>query len=312
MISSNTFKKYRFLFTVAIIVILLLVITGFKLISSVREYAAAKRSLDNATRRLHQLYCRDPYPSLLNVTNEALNVEKLQKSYSELNQLYRAGQLNVQPMDAADFMLLLENTLGQMKKSLDKHRIIYPDQFPFAFEKYVGGQLPAPEDISRLVEQLKIVEEICNILCQAGITELVSISREEFETHAPLTVPRTRRRRRPIIAEPRAQEKIGQTGNGQLFTSQHFSLAFKAKEHSYLDILNRIARHPMFMVTTYIKLTNKKQDFSEGVVDSSIFKTVKSGKAFKSTKTGEQDRYIILGKEDIDIQLDLDVYDFAS
>src|ERR1035437_3051592 len=163
------------------VTVLLLIGAGAGLFLSERLYARQTLALDAVTTSLQQLYRRDPFPAKANVRTEAENLKDVIDRYNELNELLRTGQVDLHPMEAADFMQFLEKSLRKLRDRLQNARIKFPEKYAFGFDKYAGGQLPASGDIPRLVQQLKIIEAFCDILQKAAIVELVAIERDSFD-----------------------------------------------------------------------------------------------------------------------------------
>ena len=307
-INISLLKKYPVLLISAAIILVLLIVSSMRLFSSMRYYSKEKHGLQAALNRLQQLYHRDPYPLIENAEVESENFDKLLDVYNALNESLSAGQVEAQRMEAADFMPLLENTLRSMKNQMEKARIIFPSEFAFGFEKYAGGQLPAPDDISRLVQQLKIIEKLCQVLNEAGVTELISISRKEFETGA--RVPgATRRRRREAPVLP--VQKNRQFAKDQPYEIQHFTIAFRASEHSAFDVLNRLARCPMFNVVTYVQMANTKQSPGERITAVPLPQRKAVSGVSRTAEPESRGRHVVLGKEDLEVKLEVDVYYFV-
>lgn len=278
-------KKYLVLEICGVVILAALAVIGVKLVAAIRQYAVETGDLQAVVDRKQQLDRREPwYPSKENVEQEAENYKDILDSYNELNERLRARQIEPQTMQPADFMPLLENTLWRLRNQMAGARVAYPQKFTFSFERYAGGKLPAADDIPRLVQQLKIIEALCQALGKVGIAELVSISREEFEVAG-----------RPESAAPRPN---GQPWEKALYTTQHFKLSVKAAEASVFDLLNLLARLPLFTVVTSVEMANVKP-------------TLREGRGAVTEESVSRERSIMLGKEMVELKLEMDVYQFA-
>lgn len=290
-------KKYAVLIIAGGVALLLLIIVSLGLISAWGHYRQEKEALQSVLGRLDELAVqRDPYPSAENIRREADNANDLLDQYNELNTLMRAGQVEPQAMEAADFMTLLENTLRRLRERLDEARVKYPDKFGFGFDRYAVGLQPAPNTIPRLVQQLRIMDRLFQALAQAPILELVSINREEFEIAAA----------EPAARRPRGGgETPPVLGSEPLFTSQRFKLVLRAQDAAVFDLLNRLARMPMFVTVASLEMSNTKQSAKE---------TEGGGKETavrEGPGAAPAERRVVLGKEPVDVKLDVDVYQFA-
>ena len=304
------FIKKHPVFTLCLgVSVLSLIGAGAGLFVSARIYARQVRALDAATTRLQQLYRRDPFPSEVNVRKEAENLKDVVDCYNELNELLRVGQVNLQPMEAADFMQFLEKSLRKLRDRLQNARIKFPEKYAFGFDKYAGGQLPASRDIPRLVQQLKIIEALCDILREAGVVELTAIERDNFEQAARgADVSSGGRRGAPSAPGAPSPEAAGlMPGGDKLMSSQHVKISVKAREIAVVKMLNLLASQPMFMVVTQVEMTNPRQESSAG---GSVAAPAATG-APGAAEPAARERQVILGREELDIKLGLDVYRFA-
>jgi len=273
------------------VTVLLLIATGAGLFLSARLYSRQALALDAVTTRLQQLYRRDPFPAAVNVRKEAENLKDVIDQFNELNEFLRAGQVNLQPMKAADFMQFREKSLRKLRSNLQSARIKFPEKYAFGFDKYEGGQLPAAGDIPRLVQQLKIIEALCDILQDAAIVELAAIERENFEQALRGADASGGRR-----GAPSPEETASALGGDKLVSSQHFKITFKARENAVIEMLNLLASRPMFIVVTRVEMTNPRQEYSAGgPIPTPV----------------ARERQVVLGREELDVKLDLDVCQFA-
>lgn len=302
------FIKKHPVFTLCLAVtVLLLIGAGAGLFVSARMYSRKALALDAVTTRLQQLYRRDPFPVAANVNREAENLKDVIDRYNELNELLRNGQINLQPMEAADFMQFLEKSMRKLRDRLKNARIKFPEKYAFGFDKYAGGQLPASGDIPRLVQQLKIIEALCDIIEEAGIAELVAIERENFEQARGASASGGRRG----AASPEAA--VSSDGD-QLMSSQHVNISVKARENAVINMLNLLASRPMFMVVTRVEMTNPLQESNSGGPASAPAVAARTPGAPGAPGTPElaaRERQVILGREELDVKLGLDVYQFA-
>ncbi len=299
-----TFIKKHMVFTLCLgVTVFLLIGAGVGLFFAQRLYARKVLAMDNVMTRLQQLYRRDPFPAAENVRAEDENLKDVTDRYNELVERLRLGQVDLQSMEAADFMQFLEQSLRKLRGRLQKARIRFPEKYAFGFDKYAVGQLPAPGDIPRLVQQLKIIEALCDILEQAAITELVSIVRVNFEQAARGAMP--------------AKAADVSAGGGKLFSSQHFDIEVKARENAVITMLNLLASHPMFMVVTRIEMNNLLQEYSTGgsaagqAAAARLPGTPGTSGVSRASASDAHERQVVLGREELIVKLGVDVYQFA-
>ncbi len=285
-------KKYLVLEICAVVVLAALAVIGLKLFTAMHRYNVEKHELQAIMERKDLLDRRSPYPSLENVKLETENYKDLLDNYNELNEKMRAQQIEPQAMQAVEFMALLEKSLRQIGRQLAVAHVLYPRNFKFSFERYAGGKPPASEDVPRLVQQLKIVESLCHALAEARIDELVSIHREEFEG-----TPATRGRARAALLPNE------NAGDNALYTTQHFSLVVKTYEPAMMELLDLMARYPIFTVVTSLKIANLQPILRSGAG------AAKGQSAAKASVNRE--RVTIIGDELVELKLELDVDRFA-
>ncbi|MDD5679315.1 MAG: Amuc_1100 family pilus-like protein, partial [Kiritimatiellae bacterium] len=169
---------------------------------------------------------------------------------------------------------------------------------------YAVGQLPASGDIPGLVQQLKIIEALCDILREAEITELVAIGRENFEQASRGAEASGGRRGAP------PPEAAGSApGDNKMVYRQHFEISIKSRENAVIAMLNLLASRPMFMVVTRVEMINPRQEYSAGGPAPAAASA--PGAPGATAASSALERQVILGREELDVKLGLDVYQFA-
>jgi len=304
----NLLKKYIWLTISMAAAFVLLAAVGGRLFFVFTNYQKEKQELDAAKSRIEQLYQRKIFPSAANIIREKAKQADLVDEYNELDGWLSAGQIQPEEMEAAEFMPFLENTLRRIRDQLQAGRVVFPDKYTFGFEKYAGGQLPMPKNIPRLVQQLKITENICRVLPDSAVSELISFARDEFEAASGAQDAQAGRRGQSApAAGPSAKPAE------ELVSTQHFKIAFRAREGSALDFLNRLARMSMFIVITWFEITNPRQETTlSGAGPSQPVAADKSKPAAKSPVDElTREKRIVLGREEVDVKLEFDVYNFG-
>lgn len=282
------------------VILMALIIVSVKLNAAIRQYSDDKNALQMVMNRKQQLDRRNPYPSLENVRQETENFNDILDGYDELNETLRAGQIEPQAMQPAVFMSLLERELRQIRNQLNTSKITCSAKCAFGFDRYTLGKPPAAEDIPRLAQQLKIITALCQAISRAGVSELLSITREEFEANDQSDASARRRRSAPPpTPTPAAWPTSEQWPDDTLYSVQHFWLNIKASETAAIDLLNLLARLPMFTVTTSLLMTSAMPASSPAAAPVA------------PEPSAIQERKILIGKELVNLQLELDVYQFA-
>lgn len=302
----NLLKKYIWLVISVAVAFVLLAVIGSRLFFVFKNYQKEKQELDAAKSRIEQLYQRRTFPSAANIIREKEKQADLVDEYNELNSRLSAGQVLPEGMEAAEFMPFLENTLRRIRDQLQAGRVVFPDKYTFGFEKYAGGQLPIPKNIPHLVQQLKITEDICRVLPDSAVNELISFARNEFESVSGGAADAPARSATPSVA--------GGTQGEELVSTQHFKIAFRAREGSTFDFLNRLARLPMFTVITWVEINNPRQETTMAGAGPSRPAADEKSKPASKGQTDEltREKRIILGREEVEVKLEFDVYNFGS
>lgn len=293
-------KKHLWLAIIGLAILAALAVAGVKLFAAFRLYKTEKKELRAAIQRKEALDRRTPYPSPANVLRETENSRDLLDTCNELNERLRACQAEPRKMQAVEFMTLLENTTRKLRKQLTDAQVAFPAEMRFSFERYAGGKPPAREDVPRLVQQLKIIEAICSALARVGVAELVAVGRDEFDAHAPA--------RSAGAPAPRPDDTPGADA---LFRSQHFTLAVKGSEKAVLELLNLTARFPMFTAVASVEFQNPNAALSAGGERKAAAAAGQPKKAAGDKETAPRERLPIIGRELVELKMELDVYSFA-
>lgn len=310
----NLLKKYLWLTIGVGLAFVLLAVIVSRLFVVMKRHQREEQELNGAKARLDELYQRATFPTAANIAREYQKMADLTDEYNELNGLLTEDQVLPGEMEGAAFMTFFENTLHRIRDRLQTGRVTFPEKYTFGFEKYAGGLLPVSRDIPRLVQQLKIIERICQILPDAAVNELLTFTRDEFETAVDKDRPQSGRGRALSPSPPAlGSESSSSQPGGPLYSSQHFKMSFRAREGSALDLLNRLARLPMFTIVTKVEITNPRRETSTGASGSAPPAAADAPKAPGKGQTGElsRDKRIILGREEVEVRLELDVYNFG-
>ena len=298
----NFLKKYVWLAAGLGVSFALLVAVGGRLFFVFKNYQKESSELESARTRLEQLHQRPVFPSRENIATENARLSDLTDEHNELLSWLSADQVMPAEMEAAAFMPFLENTLRRIRAGLQKGKVNFPDKYTFDFEKYAGGQLPASQNIPRLVQQLVMTEKICQILPDAAVSELAEFKRDEFES-ADEKKAAAGGRRQP--APPPKSAAAKPAGGKELYSSQHFKMTFRASEAAAIDFLNRLARLPMFTVVTWVEISNQRQE-------TAIAASKEQAAAADKAREGDvsRDRRLMLGREEIEVKVEFDVFNF--
>ena len=115
------------------------------------------------------------------------------------------------------------------------------------------------EHVKRLTQQFTMIDAITRELLDSHVTELSQVQRQNFEgTSSNEAVPTTGRGRRsaPAAAAASAQQLDG-VANSR-YSGEDFIFTFKADEKALLELLNRLAKMPMFVVVHDLSVKREK------------------------------------------------------
>lgn len=275
-------KRGIFLIAGAVVLVIILIISGIYLFKGVSQYKDEEGKLGSKITALKKHYAKDPFPSQENVDRENDNVKILNEWYDKLIEALTMNQVepDTEERSPSKFKDSLSIKVGKLIKiarpeNNNGMKVRIPDEFAFGFEQYSGTFSPAYADVPRLTQQLELTEIIAEKLIRSGIEEFISIEREEFET-APAGAEASsakqdegKQRRKSTRDDDeknvKAKDKIdskqaGLMKEGEYFAKFHFEYEFLAKEKALVDALNQLATLDMFVVITKIDLSKKSSD----------------------------------------------------
>jgi hypothetical protein len=250
--------------------VLLLLGVGGLLVRSMMRFREREEGFGRLQNRLSELYRADVFPSMANVEIERENQVQLDVWFGEVMRQLSQGNshLTSDERSPSRFVGVLERARENLVQHGQRSRVRLPDanmNFAFGFERYAGtGQLPSPDDVPRLMEQLMIVTRVCRTIFESEVVALQAVRREEFEDAAPLPVQETQAVRRgptarrgpaePVVPQTVARRNPGLLADGDMFTTYRFVLEFTAREEALTRVLNSFAASPVYIVVRSVTL----------------------------------------------------------
>lgn len=310
---------------------ILFLCAAFLLYQSVSRFNVSQTELKNKSSELSAFYQEDPFPSHDNVKIEGTNAVMLTQWFDAL--MVRLSSANISSRDRSPslFKSVFGSTRSALKRRAVESGSSLPEDFAFGFSAYAGVDSPNPDNVPRLMEQLKIMSTLCEILYKNGVKSLTSIKRDEFETSrsdsssdaATASSRRSSSRRRsrpqdataPASGNGRAVSKAGLIGEGDLYGKYHFVIEFSALSESLFGILNDLASCKMFSVVTSLKVTKAIPDLVPPVVEAPPDKepSTRPQAAGRPEKKSRQRR--VCGPEmelPATVRIEVDVYKFKE
>ena len=258
-------RKHMPLIVGGVVVAVLSAAIGFLTFQAKGSYAEQVEALDGAQNKLKKLSGRPVFPSEANVELMGKQLETYEGYLDGLFGAMRAGQKHLETPDRDGFRQLLDQTMSRLFNMAKENGVTVPANFWFGFQLYAGGNPPAEEDLGRLADQLKSVAALCEILYQAGISEVVEVERAVFEKTAQAIAAapaeeesrgrRSRGRGEPEAEAPKPTDLYQDPGG--LFTKERYVLAYRAKDEvnwKVLDLFSKIGTP--YVVVTKLEIVN--------------------------------------------------------
>lgn len=311
------------------IVIALAVLLGLLFVGSVAlvvfkfmHFSEAESALTADKSRLEFLYSRNPFPSAANLKLEQENIQTIAQEVLDLQAAMGAGQVEPVVQNPARFITQFFDTQRSLLTRAAASGINVPKGFDFGFGRHMKGDLPAPQDVPRLTQQLKIVEALCLILYSGNISSLEAVARQEFEVDAVSGAGVTATGRpgaRPVAPgsaeieiKNTVEPEAGLVPKGQLYGRWHFAIQFKGRETALMSILNGLACSSIFAVVTRLEVKGDEKLFERKEGTGAAVKGAGEAEAEKEPpKT--RDYRVVCGRENLlTVKMDLDVYQFSK
>jgi hypothetical protein len=233
---------------------LLLCLAGF--VSAYRAFAqanAVKGTLDRTYKQLQAIYAENPFPCATNMAVVRGDTAWLTNWHGVLVKDLFAAAVPASVPSASGFIEKLQNTSAalQRRATAGGGRML-PDGFAFGFERYLGSRImPKPENVKRLDLQFSLVEALTREILDCQVVELSQFERERFDGDGAEGGPVPAGRRRGV---PAVQNEVAVATASGGFPREHFSLTFTSSEKALTEVLNRLARMPVFVVVTEVRV----------------------------------------------------------
>lgn len=251
-------------------VVLVLAGLVFLLVRALGQSNAAATALDSAKVRLESYYERNPFPNRTNVVVEKSNAATIKQWRDDLLGTISANQVETPGKTPAQFEIFLAAKCKDLREAAMRSGVKLPASFAFGFARYAEGRaLPDSRDDlpTRLAEQVVLVDHICRLMFEERISDLISVTRDEFAVEKvdtsgvgmgavsgprPSGGPGSRSRggAPPAASAPAVQEKAQAPS---VYRKLHFSFELHAREQALVGVLNRLAADPMFIVVNSVE-----------------------------------------------------------
>jgi hypothetical protein len=279
------------------------------------HFTDAETVLKGDKARLEFLYGQNPFPSEANLHVERENIQTIKQEVSDLQAAMGAGQIEPVVQSPARFITQFFDTQRNLLAKASAAGITVPKTFDFGFGRHMKGDLPAPQDVPRLTQQLKIVEALCQALYAGNIASLDAFSRQEFEVDAVAglggkVAPAARAGE--LDLKNSVDVGAGLVPEGQYYGRWRFSVQFKARESGLMKILNGLANSSIFTVVTRMEIKGDEKVFERKDGAGAAVKETAGGETEKEApKT--RDYRVVCGRENLlTIKMEVEVLQFAK
>ena len=240
-------------------------VAGYFLFTGLAAAADAGKARDDAKRKLEAHYRATPFPTSENIEKEKGNLEIIQQWHESVLDDLRAFDVSVEERERnpAVFNSSRETITARLQEGAKRANTnsVTSADFLFGFERYKSGELAMPDNVPRLMTQLKMVEILVEALYKAEIKELSLVKREVFEDAQPATeqsiAPSSGRR----AARAAATQSAPAAGRSQptaisddIKSKETFDFTFVADEESLVALLNILSEMPMFVVVKSLSI----------------------------------------------------------
>jgi len=271
-------------------------------------------SLDGAVAKLKTIYGENPFPSQTNLVVLRNDTAWLANWYKSLTGKLRAAVVLPETPTPPAFSreMQRERVPALQKTASEKGCTLSSPAFAFGFDSYVGNnsRMPEQRNVRRLALQFMLVDAIAREIFDSHVTELQQIRRDEFEgaaSSSDTSMP-TRRHDRSAQATVSANEPVGGVADSR-YPGESFIFKIAADEKSLGELLNRLAKMPLFVVVRDLSVAREKpglQAYPEKAASE-------AGKTKAATLLPAQ--RMASGPEIaplLDVQLRVDVYTFEG
>ncbi len=131
----------------------------------------------------------------------------------------------------------------------------------YSFGRYVvNGEIPAAENVPRLANQFAVIQHVCELLLDAGATNIAQVTRQEFDKVVQAEPQQTTRRGRRAKKEE-APKEAGATAVDPVLvkdgvTCESYSVTFDAQYAALVPVLNQLSTEELFVVITDVAIAS--------------------------------------------------------
>ncbi|HMP75900.1 MAG TPA: Amuc_1100 family pilus-like protein [Kiritimatiellia bacterium] len=308
-------RKHMVLLVGGGIALILLIVALVFLFRARGNFERKNDELAQSLRKLESLTRRNPFPSPANIQVLEANLAAIRDAAGDLQETLAKGQVSPDPIEAAQFAPLLEQSSKRLVARAGELGITMPDRFSLGLDRYAAGELPSRQAIPRLVTQLKTMEALCGILFQARIHTLMGIEREPFELAAqPEQEEFTGMRRRATVQEPTVSQRaaiVPKSAENPLYEVERVTITVLARDAAVWDVLNLMASSPLVASVVDVQLVNTLADQLGKAQPVAAIEADKAPAGVPLRYPTHEER-IVAGRELVRATILVDVYRFVQ
>lgn len=283
------------------VVLLLCGGVGYFLFSAWHEKNTVADDRNQQMDQLRRIYDAKVFPSPENIEQYGKDAETVGVWRGVASNLFAKGGITVDAsLSPSSFKEQLVQDIrvlnGRFRTPTLKGAKEGTQTFGFDFDRYLGGDLPTAQDVPRLSLQLSMIKRLCDALHDAGVMELVALTREKFDTGRPAeeAAPQEstqRRRRNRGSGESAPTASAASSGSakteGAYAGKEQFEFTFMARPNVLIAALNKLASIDLFTVVSATEI-HKKGDMLKAFTQKRIFEQNKKDSAEDAGGEGEE------------------------
>ncbi|MBQ9343681.1 MAG: Amuc_1100 family pilus-like protein [Kiritimatiellae bacterium] len=243
---------------------------AYMVFASYQAYDEAGEAIVSSNAQLHKLQVRPVFPSRQNAKTMQTQVKDFKDYLVDLTQELGKGQPSDGDITRDRFLTEYNETLYTLYGGRKRGIVIAPPagtsvQKLFGFGLYETGTPPSENDLPRVICQMQDIKAICLALYDAGIAEMIGVTRTEFETAAALASSTSEEdsRRSSRRRNRGGDDEVAQATPGALykdpdglFTRESYTFSFKASDAALQKVLDKLAQGQPFAVVTALEVVN--------------------------------------------------------
>lgn len=241
---------------------------GFLVVGAKGEYEKKKSDFESKLSELQSLQGGKPFPNDKNVAAYKAELAKVDGEISKLHQQLVATEFPMEDVRPNVFQDRLKQTIDRIKGESLTKKMFLPGQkkddaaavvadatFNLGFD-YLD-KLPQDEASSELARELKVIEFVVQQLLDNGVTQLHEVKRAKL----PVESGEKAAEKKKDEKKPSGGGKNKGEDGPKLVTTHKFEVKFQAHQSSFMKILNNIsqAKQP-FIIPRRVVVRNEKID----------------------------------------------------